>query len=195
MLEARSRQAQPGVGNRGYAGVAHQRQDGVVKRRGGNLNSAAVERGLVRRQDASQEFFLFADHQPLIFQSEVTPLLDKSANLRLLLEEFIHPGNLRKHLEVSDVAIGKAPARVGMGRMKLSRQLLITGIPSDHVLFVCLKEILSGKLLFSMAEFGHWSGSHFQKRIESRARCVVLNLVDERGNQIEGLMDFRELIQ
>jgi hypothetical protein len=58
-----------------------------------------------------------------------------------------------------------------------------------------LEQILKRESAFLGAQIASWFRSNREERIARGAAFVVLNLRDERRNQIKGLMDVRELIE
>jgi len=63
------------------------------------------------------------------------------------------------------------------------------------VYWVGLKKILQGKVTLGSREIFRRLCGHVEKRVTRRTADIILNLRDQRRNQVKGLMDVGELVQ
>src|SRR5947209_754360 len=198
MTEALPGQRQSSMGGRTCIGITQQREDRVIERRGGDFDCAALRRRGVSRQHFREQLALFADNELLILKRVTAALVDESAYVRIIEKKFIHPGNLREHLQVTYVTVFEKEgglADVGGEALQVFPQLTVTRIARDHVLQVGLEEILDGKLPFVKIELGGGPGGNLQKRVMRFALNVFLNLDHQRRNKVEGLVNAGKFIQ
>src|SRR6476661_4565694 len=105
----------------------------MVERRGRYLNRAALRRRSIGRQHLGQEVLLDLDYLLLIFQGIVAALADQLTDAWIIEEKFVHPGDLGKHLQVSNFAIAHALAVAVLRLVKFLPQLAIARIAADLV--------------------------------------------------------------
>ena len=98
------RQGQARRRNRSGIGVADQRKNGMIERRGRNLDRSFLRGVGIRRQNLAQQFPLARDHKTLIVERVVALFLDQRGNVFIFQKEFVEPCDLRQHLQVGEVA-------------------------------------------------------------------------------------------
>src|SRR5437868_10046053 len=85
--------------------------------------------------------------------------------------------------------------RVAARAAELLPKLAISRIAPDQVYRIRLKEILQRKLPFAECELCGWLRRHRQEWVLGRSGCIVLDLNNQAGNQIEGLVHVGKLIE
>ena len=198
MTKPALRQSQSRRGNCSRVGVAHQRQNRMVERRGRNLDRTLLGRRRVRRQHSAHQFPFARNHKLLIVERVRMSLRNQRGDLFLFEEVFVEPSDLRQHLKIGEVLGLKIAFRpLGMVSMlaKALPQLTVAGITSNDILRICLKQILQRKPTLLECQFPGRLGGHGQERIPRRSRHVVLNLHHQRRYKIEVLMNVGELIE
>src|SRR5689334_17364137 len=120
----------------------------MIKGRGRNLDSAALRcLGMCRKHPGNQ-FALVLNHEPLILQGIASFLFNQLLDLRLCEKEFVKPGNLRDHLQISKILL----TEISFGSLRrfpataeTLPQLSISRITPDEMDRVRLKQILQGE--------------------------------------------------
>src|ERR1039457_4770224 len=116
------------AGSRGDIGVAQQRQDGVIVRRGGDFDLADAGHLAIDREDLAEDLQLFASHQPLVVERVIGAFGKQVANFGVGgAELLVEPDQLRDHLEVPEILGGETAARhfeaaLGVARCRFSAQ-------------------------------------------------------------------------
>src|SRR2546423_974191 len=98
-------------------GITDQRKNGMVERRGRNLNSSALRGSCIRGQDTCQQLPLLAGNKFLVFTGVIAAFAYQSANIGFFEPELIKPGKLREHLEIGYIAVFEKEcslARIGL---------------------------------------------------------------------------------
>src|SRR5262245_29887769 len=116
----------------------------MVERRCRYLDRAALRRRSIGRQHLGQKVLLTLDYLLLVSQGLVTALADQIADAWIVEEKLVHPGDLGKHLQVSNFAVAHAVA-VAVAVLRLVKflpQLAITRITADQVFRIGLKQVL-----------------------------------------------------
>ncbi len=122
----------------------------------------------------------------------------EGSDLRLFQEEFIEPSQLREDLEIGEVLRleiffgalgGSAAALIAIPEFGVS------GIAGDQVIVIGLEKILQGEAALVGGQIGGGTAGDAEKGIVGGAVGVVLNLGDQRGDEVEGLMDVGKLFQ
>src|SRR6185312_525166 len=91
-------QRQSGTGDRSGVGVTDERKNRMVERGRGDLRASALCSGGVRRQYFGEQLALMVNDKFLFIARKTAALLDDLRYFRLIEEEFVIPGNLRKYL-------------------------------------------------------------------------------------------------
>jgi hypothetical protein len=143
IAEAR-RQRHVGVRHAGDIGIAQQRQDGMVIRRGGNLDLAGEGQPTVRRHHPTHNLALLFAHAALLVQGEIAAALDPAAHFRVVgLEFFVEPGQLRPHLHIAQLLGAEQAARprapLGVAHIE---ELAVARIAIDHVGRIGVERVL-----------------------------------------------------
>src|SRR5262249_43833789 len=76
MMEALPGQRQSGVGDSSCIGITQQREDGMIKRRGGDFDATTLRRRRVGRQHFGEQLTLPADDELLVIQAVIASLVD-----------------------------------------------------------------------------------------------------------------------
>src|SRR5580700_11106480 len=160
ILEAR-RKRKTRARNRAQIGIADQRQDGMVERRGGDFDLAARAEFAIHRQYTRQRFPLLAGDHFLLGQREIAALADESDQFRIARQQIlIKPGHKMEDLEVAKIL-----RRENLLAFLLVVQREITGVSGDEPVEVRLEEILQYKVALRFAQvFGARQGT-VEKRI------------------------------
>ena len=125
-------------------------------------------------------------------------LADQFRNVPVFEEKLVEPRDLGKHLEVREILglkIFLGPFRRVARAAKTFPQLPVTRIASNQVRRICLKQVLQCESPLFQAEILARARRHIQERILRRSRDVVLDLGNQRGHQVEVLMNLREFVQ
>src|ERR1051326_149408 len=152
----------------------------------------------MRGQDFTDEFALLLDDEGLVFQRVTMLFFDQCGDVRIGEEELVEPGDLREHLQVGEILGQKiffSTLRRITGTAKTLPQFAIAGIAADHVGGIGLEQILQRKTAFVLGQVAGGLGSDVEKRVLRGSRNVILNLGDQRWNEVEGLMDVGKLVQ
>src|SRR5262245_28433732 len=115
----------------------------MVKRRCRYLDSAALRRRGIGWQHLGQKVLLYLDYLLLGWQRIVAALADQLADAWIVEKKFVHPGDLGKHLQVSNFAVAHALAIIEavavLRLVKFLPQLAIAWIAADQVFRIGLK--------------------------------------------------------
>ena len=138
------------------------------------------------------------DDEALIIQRVIAALLNQGSDFGVLKKKFVKPCNLRKHLQVGKVLcleiflgwFGTAAAAT-----KTLPQFTVTRIAANHVNRVSLEKILQGEAALLGSKIFRWLGRYLQKGILRGSRNVVLDLGDQRRNEIESLVDVGKFVE
>src|SRR3954464_1767215 len=148
MPKPRARKRQSGTGGLPGIGIAQQWQNRVVIRGGRNLDAAPLSRGTVSWQHPRQQLSLAVNYKRLVFMGVSTALANQFRYLGLEQEKLVEPCQLRKHLQVGEIAIGEIFMRFFRGllvRALLLPKLLVARIAGDHVSWIRLKQVLQSE--------------------------------------------------
>ncbi len=125
---------------------------------------------------------MFCYDECLIVERIAAAFANQFADIRILEKEFIQPGNLREHLEVSDVPVTHAnndlqriiltPAAVS-GEVA---QFAVARITANQVVDIGLEKVLHCETLFFECEIARRHGRNFKKRISGCSGYIILNL-------------------
>ena len=153
MHETLARHRRVGVRAQVHVGVAQQRQNRVIERRGRDLNLAAGGSLAILGDDAVQELQLDAGQQRLVLLGEAAPLFHEAADPRVTLEvERIHPGELVPDLQIAQIVDGEPAGRralVGVGRQRPAaprQQFGVARIDVDHPLALRVEEVVEDEV-------------------------------------------------
>src|ERR1700682_5853023 len=132
------------------------------------------------------------DNEPLIVQRIVPAFLDQGSDLRVVKKKFVEPGNLREQLQVGEIlwleiflgSFGSIAAAT-----KALPELAVTRIAANHVNRIGLEKILQCEATLLGSKIFRGLGGHLQKRIVRGSGYVVLDLGDQRRNEIESLVN------
>ena len=170
----------------------------MIERRGGNLDASALGRFGVDRQNLRQHFALPGHYETLIVERVAPTLFDEAGDVGILEEVFIEPGDLRKHLQVGEVLRREVFFR-GFRRAaraaKMLPQFPVSRITSNQILRIGLEEILQSETTLFGGEVFCRFGGNFEKRVSRHSTHVVLDLGDQRRDEIKSLMNVGKLIQ
>ena len=198
MAETLVGQREAGDGVAAGVGVTQQRQDGVIVGRGAEFDCAARGSRAVSGQHGLQNLMLLAHHKALVFFAETLAFFHQGRDAGIILEELVEPGQLREHLEVAVVALAEGDGGLGgvwPGGAHLLPELAVAGIAADHALAVGLEQIAEGEAAFLWVELGGGLGGHIPEGILEEPGAVVLDLRDQRGHDVEVLVNAGELLQ
>src|SRR5207249_5829837 len=124
--------------------------------------------------------------------------LDQGGDFGILKREFVEPRNLRKHLQVGEVL----RLEIFLGSFgciatatKTLPELAVTRIAAYHVNRIGLEKILQSEAALFGSKIFRRLGGHLQKGIVRGSGYVVLDLGNQRRNQIEGLVDIGKFVQ
>src|SRR5579863_6778766 len=141
---------------------------------------------------------LSSDNKGLILEGEGMTFLDQCGNIRIFQKELVEPCDLGQHLQIGEVLRLKvflSPLRRITGTAKSLPQLMVARIASDHVHRVRLKQVLQGEEPLVDREVLRGYRCSAQEGIVRGSGYVVLQLRDQRGDEVEGLVDVGKLIQ
>ena len=175
IAEAR-RQRHVGVRHAGDVGIAEQRQDGMVVRRGGNFDLAGSGEPGVLRQHAADNLALLFAHAALVIQGEIAAALDPLAHLRVIgLKLFVEPGELRPHLHIAQFLGAEHGARTGcLLRVARVEELAVARVAVDHVRRIGIERVLQEQLaLFFGQVLGGLEGEGEERIARLRRRHTL----------------------
>src|ERR1700690_503735 len=185
------RQRQARARNRPHVGIADQGQNGVIKGGGRDFDPPLLGRRGMGGQDLGQQLALPSHYEVLVFQRVIASFLNEPRDVGVVQKKFVEPGDLRKDLQVGKVLGGeiylsafRCTARVA----KVVPQLPVPGISPDQICRIGLEEILQGKPTLVRSEIPGGFGGNLEKRVSRHAGHVVLDLRDQRRDEIESLM-------
>src|SRR2546422_11553707 len=138
------------------------------------------------------------DDKALIVQRVVPAFLDQRGDFRVQKKEFVKPGDLREHLQVGEVLrlkIFLGPFGSITAATKTLPELAVTRIADNHGKRIGLEKILQSEAALFRSKIFRWLGRYLQKRIVRGSRNVVLDLGDQRRNQVESLMYVGKFVQ
>ena len=171
--------------------IAEQRQNRVVERRGRKLDLTPLGGETIFRNDATENLELdFAEIALVLFREMALPL-EQPADARIAVEvERIDPGELVPHLEIEEVLV-----RVAGARIAFPQQLGVTRIHVDHP--------PPGRMEKFGQRRGAFIGGELCRGLEAELEVPVARAVfgkgfeldQQRRHQIEGHLDLRELPQ
>ena len=150
------------------------------------------------RKHFGEQFAFASDNKALIIEGIISCFLDQRSDFGFLEEELIEPGDLREHLEISEILRLKiffGTVRRLAGAAETLPQFAVARVATDHVDRVRLKEILQGKAALVRGEVFGWFGCNVEKGIARSSSDVILNLRDQTRNKIEILVDIGELVE
>ena len=125
-------------------------------------------------------------------------LLDECGDIRIFQEELVEPRDLGEHLQIGEVLRLKiffGPFGGIARAAKSLPQFMVARIAADHVHRIRLKQILQGETAFVGSQVFRRRGRDFQERIVRRSGHVVLDLRNQRGDEIESLVNVGKLVQ
>src|SRR6185437_9924617 len=196
--EAIVRHRQSGAGDCSGVGVTDERKNRMVERGRGDLRASALCGGGVRGQYFGEQLALVLNDEVLLVTGEAAALLDDPGHFGLIEKKLVEPGNLREHLQVREVL--RLKVALGFfwsvpGALHPLPEFPISRITSDQVLRIGLKQIAKAKAALGAGEVGGGFGGNTQKRILRRAGNIILNLRDERWDEVKGLMNIGKFVQ
>src|SRR5215470_14488727 len=108
-----------------------------------------MPRACVSGQNLSKEFLLLMNNKLLVCLCVIAPFFYQLADV-IVQPEFIKPGNLREHLEISNVIVIKetgSTSAVAGETLKSFPQFPVARIPANHVLHISLEEVFQREFL------------------------------------------------
>src|SRR5579884_11046 len=197
MTKSSARKRRRGIRHAGDVRIAKQRKNGMVERRGAELDLAAGCRLAINRQNHAKKLELFFLQGGFIRLGEVLPLRSQPDDHRVFFEPFfVHPRKLRENLEVAPVARRKRYLRAGAaGGTRQFVQFDETRPAGHQVVVVELKSARENLRLVLESELVDILESEGEPRLLEIAAGVFLKLRPERGNHVKRDVKFRESLE
>src|SRR6202040_2132933 len=97
-------QRRAGIRHSRDIGIAEQRKDRMIKRRGADFDLAALRGLAINGKNQIQQLHLLRLQGALVVLSEFLPFASKPADYIVFLQPLlVHPGKLRKYLKIAPV--------------------------------------------------------------------------------------------
>src|SRR5207248_10524925 len=143
---------------------------------------------------------MHAKDRCLVSLLEVPAFCDQRPNLGVALDDFgPDPRQVEPDLQVTEFCFGEQPGEL-IGApwpelLSLSHQLEIAGVLAHATDLARLRHPTSDKSTFLSAELADRAPAEVEIDIGHTPAHVVVDLVYERRNQVEGLLDRRVLVE
>src|SRR5262249_60448375 len=115
----------------------------MVKRRCRDLDSTAALRACVGGQNLREKFLLPMNDKLLVCLRVIASFFYQLGDVRVVQPEFIKPGNLREHLEISNVIVIEktgGSSAVSGETLKSFPKFPLARITANHILPISLKK-------------------------------------------------------
>ena len=169
----------------------------MVVRGGGDLDLARGRQPAVHRQHLAHDLALLLAHAALVGQREIAPAPHPFAHLGVLgLVLLVEPGELRPHLQVAKIPRAEqVPRARALLPLPRTVQLAVARVAVDHALRIGVEGMLQQEGALRVGQvLGRLEG-RLEERVHGLARGVLRHLRHHRRHQVEGLPDFRKLLQ
>jgi hypothetical protein len=181
----------------GDIGIAQQRQDGVVVRRGGDFDLAGAGQ---LRYSGSTWPTISRCFSPMRCWSSSVKLRPRARPTRgprvVLLKLLVEPGELRPHLQVAKILraeSGGAPRR--SSALPGVEELAVARIAIDHALRIGIEGMAQQESAVGVGEAFGGLESQPAETDRGFAGSVLGHLRHHGRHQVEGLADFGEFLQ
>ena len=189
MLEAPRRPSRVGMRAQVDVGVAQERQDRVIERRGGDLDLPAHDAVPVFGDDLVQDLELHVPQHALVVLAEAASLGEQAAHAIVDIQvERIDPRQL-----VPDLQIAQVVDRVRRGPTR--EQLRVAWVDVDHPLPLRVEEVRPHELDLVSRQIGRRLHAQLERPIARAVLGERFQLHEERRHQVERDLDRRELAQ
>src|SRR5205823_14320605 len=195
--ECAARERRPRICDARHIRIANERQDGVIKRRGADLDLPPRGGVTIRGENQAQEFLLLLFQGGLVILRVVLPLRGEPADNLIFLEPgLLHPTELREQLKVAPIALRKSDDGLRASRRTRPFVELDKTLPARHQVLVIHLESARENLCLVLARqlTGALERNRMPRLIEASTR-VFLELNAQGGNHVESRVKLRKLAQ
>ncbi len=182
-------------GDAGAVAVDEQGKDGVEVGGGGELYLTAGGGFPIGRERAGQDIGLDLDEDLLVFLGEVAAPARQPEQGLDGQSPGVEPGQVEPDLQVAELGDGEGGGALfpGVGRVRVSlvRQLEIAGMRTSPGMVGALAHALHDESPFGRGQLGRRLQGVVPIGIGEVPRSIVLQLLHERGDEVEALVEGR----